>query len=317
MRNNWEIAPQTNHASSPNPGSHEAVLPLQESFATVRMRRPPGFIIILMVSKLLSRILLFMLLVWGTPRSDGWGASTRRPGTDTGDVRETARDKQIEQREVVFLLHGIGKGKMDMAVLHRSLRRQGYEVINWRYPSTRLKLEEIADLLHNDVQKYGNRRISFVTHSMGGIVVRTYLKNYRPSQMGRLVMIAPPNQGAYLADVLGNLAPYKIILGPAGQQLRQGENGGCAGAGTPDCDFGIIAGGSGKKFGMNPLVPGDNDGTISVECTKLEGANDFVVLPYAHPVIQMMPRTVRHVVSFLKTGAFEESHGQQLATAVP
>ncbi len=194
-----------------------------------------------------------------------------------------------------------------MVILQRSLIRRGYKVVNWQYPSTKMELQDIAALLDKEVQKHGDRRVNFVTHSMGGIVVRTYLQTYRPQNMGRLVMIAPPNQGAFLADLLGNWVPYKLILGPAGQQLRQGDQGACACAGSPNCDFGIIAGGTGKKMGMNPIVPGDNDGTVSVESTKLDGAKDFMVLPYAHPVIQMMPRTVRNVTLFLKNGKFEDA----------
>ena len=86
--------------------------------------------------------------------------------------------------------------------------------------------------------------------------------------------------------------------------MRRGENGKCADAGIPECEFGILAGGAGWTVGMNPIVPGDNDLTVSVEATRLPGARDFAVLPYPHPVIQMMPRTCRYVENFLRTGEF-------------
>jgi pimeloyl-ACP methyl ester carboxylesterase len=254
------------------------------------------------------RILLMTVLI-ALPRPQLHGASSIRPSpTDSLQPNDQFFSEPAERREVVFLVHGIGKGRTDMLAMQSYLRRQGFEVVNWRYPSRSKTLEQIADLLDLDVERYPDRRVSFVTHSMGGIVVRTYLSKYHPAELGRVVMIAPPNQGAYLADLLGDFLPYKWILGPAGQQLRQGDRGKCACAGVPCCEFGIIAGGTGGKIGMNPLVPGDNDGTVSVASTKLEGATDFLVLPYAHPIIQMMPRTGKNVIAFLRTGKFADHY---------
>lgn len=260
------------------------------------------------MSKHLHRLLLFVSLTVGWPRPDAVAASTARERADSEShaPEQNTVQSPAQKREIIFLLHGIGKGRTDMLAMQSMLRRAGFEVVNWRYPSTQNSLDELAELLNQQVLHYAQFRVSFVTHSMGGIVVRTYLNKYKPANVGRLVMIAPPNQGAYLADLLGDWLPYKLILGPAGQELRQGQNGSCACAGTPTCDFGIIAGGTGKSRGMNPLIPGDDDGTVSVESTKLKGASDFVVLPYAHPVIQMMPRTGRNVTAFLKTGKFLE-----------
>lgn len=260
------------------------------------------------MSKYLYRAVIFLSLTIGWPRPEALGASSGRERESSGSgVQENTGTLSPEhQREVIFLLHGIGKGRTDMLAMQSMLRRSGFEVVNWRYPSTQMTLDGLADLLNQQVEHYAQFRVSFVTHSMGGIVVRTWLNKYKPHNVGRLVMIAPPNKGAYLADLLGDWLPYKLILGPAGQQLRQGENGSCTCAGTPYCEFGIIAGGTGKARGMNPLIPGDNDGTVSLESTKLQGAADFLVLPYAHPVIQMMPRTGRNVTAFLKTGKFLE-----------
>lgn len=256
---------------------------------------------------------MFVAITIGWPRPESHAATTgRRTANSELESRETAGSESELRRQVVFLLHGIGKGRTDMLAMRSMLRKHGYEVVNWRYPSTKMSLDEIAELLHEEVSKYSEQDVSFVTHSMGGIVVRTYLKNHRPQHLGRVVLIAPPNKGAYLADLLGDWLPYKLILGPAGQQLRQGDQGGCAGAGVPCCEFGIIAGGSGRSRGMNPLIPGDNDGTVSVESTQLEGASDFLVLPYAHPVIQMMPRTGKNVISFLLTGKFADENKVRL-----
>jgi hypothetical protein len=209
--------------------------------------------------------------------------------------------------EVVLLLHGIGKSSLDMAPMTAALRHEGYCAINWKYPSRSHCMDDLAGLLAEKVAELGERRLHFVTHSMGGIIVRKYLTKHAPANVGRFVMIGTPNQGAYLADKLSQLKIFDKMFGPAGRELCQGERGACANAGVPVCEFGIIAGGLGWKWGWNPLVPGDNDGTVSVECTRLEGARDFVVVPHAHPVIQMMPRTIRFTLRFLESGTFSDS----------
>lgn len=231
------------------------------------------------------------------------GATTDEDETSASSTGDTP---QVKTGEMVFLLHGIGKGRMDMAPMARHLRKHGYAVVNWHYQSTKYKLEDLADKLATEVERFPEYKIHFVTHSMGGIVVRTFLSRHEMSNLGRIVMIAPPSQGAELAKFMGNWPLYKFLFGPAGQQLKPGDEGTCASAGIPGCEFGIIAGGTGNDTGINPLLPGDNDGTVTVACTKLDGAQDFALLPYPHPLIQMMPRTTRLTRTFLEYGYFEQ-----------
>lgn len=211
----------------------------------------------------------------------------------------------IKEGELIFLLHGIGKGAYDMAPLAKRLNNAGYAVLNFEYPSTDFPICDLADKLAEEVKRFPDYKIHFVTHSMGGIVVRTYLSAHDPENLGRLVMIAPPSKGAELAQFFGDWSIYKFMLGPAGQELKPGEAGSCVAAGIPTCEFGIIAGGVGRPIGINPLLPGDNDGTVTVESTKLEGSQDFTLVPYPHPVIQMMPRTAELTLNFLETGQFK------------
>jgi triacylglycerol lipase len=213
---------------------------------------------------------------------------------------------------VVFLLHGIAKAAYDMTALDRALRKRGYRTVNWKYPSRKHPVEELSDMLAERVAREAPARADFVTHSMGGIVVRAYLDRHRPKNLGRIVMIGPPSQGAWLAGRIGHWKLFRSLYGPAGQQLRPGDNGVCASLGVPPCEFGIIAGGfrSGgraSRVGMNPILPGNNDGTVSVHETHLDGAADFLLLPYAHGFIQLMPRTVRNTIAFLETGRFLET----------
>src|SRR5690606_35382446 len=105
------------------------------------------------------------------------------------------------------------------------------------------------------------------------------------------------------------------LLGPAGQELKPGDLGSCVAAGVPGCEFGIIAGGTGRSVGLNPLLPGDNDGTVTVESTKLDGCIDFALVPYPHPVIQMMPKTIELAYQSLETGRFSQATAQSAQEA--
>ena len=148
---------------------------------------------------------------------------------------------------------------------------------------------------------------------MGGIVARTYLSRYKPKNVGRLVLIGTPNRGAALADLLASTTLYRAAYGPAGQQLRRGEAGLCEAAGTPECEFGIIAGGRGDGKGFLPIIPGDDDGIVEVESTRLEGARDFILVPYLHGNIQSMPRTIRETAHFLRHGRFSDGANRKIA----
>ena len=147
--------------------------------------------------------------------------------------------------------------------------------------------------------------VSFVTHSMGGLVVRRLLARDGAwkSQIvpGKLVMIAPPSQGSAIAKVLQSLPPYKLVYGAAGQQLTPVQ---VTKRPLPDIPFGIIAGGRHNSAGYNPFLLGDDDGTVSVAETRLDGAIDFIVLPGLHGFIARSVLIEQPVVKFLETGQF-------------
>src|SRR5262249_53873800 len=141
----------------------------------------------------------------------------------------------------------------------------------------------------------GIERIHFVAHSMGGLVVRAWAAEHSDPRVGRLVMIATPNQGAELADRFARNAVYRVIFGPAGQQLAPAEDGFVTKLPAPAFEFGVIAGGGGKgNSGYNPLIPGDNDGTVSVASTRLPGAADFVVVDRLHTFLVSAPETAEY-----------------------
>ncbi len=199
----------------------------------------------------------------------------------------------------------------------------GYEVFNVEYPSTRYDMAQHArNLRHLIDNLHGIEEINFVAHSMGNIVIRHYLGDlerqdptkqsanaaaadrHAKMRFGRFVMLGPPNQGALLAETFADNVLFKEIAGDAGQQL------GCdwpdleKRLATPDFPFGIIAGGKGNNKGYNPILVGDNDGVISVETAKLNGAHDFARLPIIHSFMMDNPKVQQYVLCFLQHGYF-------------
>ncbi len=208
---------------------------------------------------------------------------------------------------LVLLVHGMGRSKSSFAKLEQAIGAAGYEVASVAYPSTRKTIREHSGQLAELLASYeGVRSVSFVTHSLGGIVVRDLLsqpgwqKRVKPE---RLVMLAPPNRGSLAAGTLKDWFPYQALTGKAGQQLTPEE---VAKVPSPTIEFGIIAGGSdgGKGEGYNPLLPGDDDGVVSVDEAKLDGAKDFLVLKALHSFIMDADDTREAVLRFLSRGRF-------------
>ena len=215
---------------------------------------------------------------------------------------------------LVVLVHGLGRTRRSMATLAKRLRRVGYATIAVSYASSRGSLDDHAETLCTVLERsIGVETVSFVTHSLGGIVVRAALerdKSWRERiRAERVVMLAPPSQGAYLADFFGSFLPYRALTGEVGQDLQTRR---LATLAAPDCEFGIVAGGTGGERGMNPLLPGDNDGVVLVQNARLEGAADFLLVERGHTFIMNAPEVLEATVNFLRLGRFgAESSGSE------
>lgn len=205
----------------------------------------------------------------------------------------------------VILIHGIIRSSRSFDRLRAALQEEGYTIFGFDYPSTRITIPEAADDLDQVIRSLdGIEEIHFVVHSMGGLVVRSWCDRHRDPRVKRMVMLGTPNCGAEMADLLRNNPLFRLVFGPAGQQLVCDKAGLIAGLPTPPFEFAIIAGARGTAGGFNPLIPGDDDGTITVACTRLPGAADFLTVPCLHSFLMGNDAVIRATTRFLQDGRF-------------
>jgi len=213
---------------------------------------------------------------------------------------------QPEKNEYVLLLHGLSRSRFSMYFLGAYLQDQGFKVLNIGYPSTKYPIEQLVKNVAEQIKKGGiesANKIHFVTHSLGGIITRLYLKENQPENLGRVVMLSPPNQGSELTDSLKNNVLYQWITGPAGQQLGTEPSSMPNQLGTVNFELGVITGNTFDPV-FSHLIPGDNDGKVSVKRAQVEGMKDFLVVSHSHSFI-MNSRFVREqIVYFLDNAQF-------------
>ncbi|UCD39293.1 MAG: alpha/beta hydrolase [Fidelibacterota bacterium] len=212
--------------------------------------------------------------------------------------------------ETVILLHGLLRTGRSMDRMERSLISHGYQVVNVSYPSRELPIERLAeDYLANVVSTCcatSDSNINFVTHSIGGIVLRYYLKHHDLARLGRVVMLSPPNQGTGLVDRMKDDPFFKALNGPAGLQMGTGLDSLPLKLGAVDFQVGVIAGTRAINPILASMIPQPNDGVIPVERTKVEGMDDFITAPSSHTFIMMNKDVIAQVVHFLQHGNFQK-----------
>lgn len=217
--------------------------------------------------------------------------------------------------DCVVLLHGLARTKNSLNKLQSELSQiQKYKVVNESYPSRSHNIKTLSkDHLPPIIKKCKDyNKLHFVTHSLGGILVRHHFsqknahftkKNLR---LGRVVMLAPPNHGSEVVDMLKHQKVFEMWNGPAGLELGTDKNSVPNSLKEPKFDFGVIAG----KKSYNPLfsswIPGDDDGKVSVESTKLENQLDHLIVDETHTFIMNSNEVISQVKFFLENAEFKK-----------
>ncbi len=221
-------------------------------------------------------------------------------------------EQQPDARQTAVLLHGLGRNDRSMADMEEGLAARGYRVVNLSYPSTELSIEELAAYLDRQLAACcadAEQPVHFVTHSMGGILVRYYLAHHSFAPLGRVVMLSPPNRGVELIDLTRQRPWMRSLVsfaaGPVAGELGTDPAGLPATLPAVSFELGVITGARSINPLTSWLIPGQDDGTVAVERARVEGMRDFLIVPHTHTFIMDSPQVIEQTDRFLKTGRFE------------
>lgn len=225
------------------------------------------------------------------------------------DQHETPPLAEASAEPVVVLVHGLGRRPASMAPLGRSLVGAGFRVVNLGYPSWTRSADSLVSLLADSVASCcaaAGAEVHFVTHSLGGILVRKYLQEHSPEHQGRVVMLSPPNGGSEIIDFVRTVPGLRALLGPTGIELGTDSTSLPNRLGAAQFQLGIITGDKSLNPIYSWLIPGPDDGKVSVERVQVDGAEQYLVVPFSHSFIMNRAVVLDEIKAFLREGTFSE-----------
>ena len=215
---------------------------------------------------------------------------------------------QAPARDCVVLIHGVNRSWRAMRPMARALQTGGFNAVNVDYPSRSGTVDKIAPMAVGNglaqCREMGAETIHFVTHSIGGILVRFEQERAPIPELGRVVMLAPPNQGSEIVDKTRFLPGANLVGGQALLQLGTSEEDIPAQLGGVDYEVGVIAGTGTINPWMSAMLPNPDDGKVSVERTRVDGMADFLIVEDNHRYIVEDEIVIRNTLRFLTTGSF-------------
>lgn len=221
--------------------------------------------------------------------------------------------------EHVILLHGLARTDRSMEPMADALKAAGYAVTNLSYPSRTAPIDRLSEDAIGPAlakcRKAGATRIHFVTHSLGGILVRSYLSRHAIPELGRVVMLGPPNQGSEVVDRIGTWTLFNWVNGPAGRELGTAAGATPNRLGPATVCVGVIAGDRSINWINSLMIAGPDDGKVSVERTKIDGMADHLTVHATHPFLMRNAAVIAQTIHFIREGKFD--HRDPPSTTAP
>lgn len=215
----------------------------------------------------------------------------------THTVAAAIQIKPKHNQEIIVLIHGLMRTSLSMWPLKNYLKRQGYEVYSYNYPSPKYSIQEhgiyLSQFIKNLLEKNPGVKINFITHSLGGIITREALSSLSQKQLkniGSLIMLAPPNQGSKLAKFSTKMFPLLTFPIKPLAELSSDQSSYVHYVPVPNIKIGIIA--------------GRYDAKVPPEFARLEGQNEPVIVNSNHTFIMNNATTRQLIMNFLKKGTF-------------